>query len=120
MADEQQVPPPAGQSADRIQQRPAEGDFARLPDNEVHSRTEPGAGPYGSTATGGINAPIVVMAVGALIAASVFVFRSFWVLLLGGVVFLAAAIWAGVAGVGSDSPGHNAGSDPTMLDPQDD
>jgi hypothetical protein len=114
VADEHQVPPPVEQSAERIKGRDAESDFARLPEHETHARTEPGAGPYGSTATGGSNGPIVLMAVGGLIAASVFLFRSPWVLVLGLVVFLAAALWAGIA---NRSRGTMAGSGPSTLDP---
>lgn len=117
MADEHQVPPAVEQSADRIQRRDASGDFASLPDHETHPRTEPGAGPYGSTATGGSNGPIVLMAVGALITVSVFVFRTPWVLVLGIAVFLGAAIWAGVA---NRSPGTMAGSGPSTIEPDDD
>lgn len=116
MADEHQVPPSVEQSPERIQHRDAEGDFARLPDHETHPRSEPGAGPYGSTATGGSNGPIVLMAVGALITASIFVFRTPWVLVLGIVVFLGAALWAGVA---NRSPGTMGGSGPSTVEPED-
>jgi hypothetical protein len=114
VADEHQVPPPVEQSADRIQRRAAEEEFARLPDHETHPSTEPGTGPYGSTATGGSNGPIVLMAVGALITASVFVFRSPWVLVLGIAVFLGAALWAGIA---NRSPGTMGGSGPSTVEP---
>lgn len=116
MADEHQVPPSVEQSADRIQRRDAEQNFAQLPDHETHPRTEPGAGPYGSTATGGSNLPIVLMAIGALVTASVFLFRSVWVLVLGIAIFLAAAIWAGVA---NRSAGTMAGSGPSTIEPDD-
>ena len=116
MADEHQVPPEVDQSADRIQSRDYEEDFARLPDEEIHPRTEPGAGPHGSTATSGTNGPIVLMAVGGLIAVSVFLFREVWVLVLGIVVFLAAALWAGVVG---RSRGTMAGSGPSMIESDD-
>ncbi len=114
MSDEHQVPPPVEQSADRIQRRDYESDFASLPDHETHERTEPGAGPHGSVTTGGSNGPIIVMAVGALITASVFVFRSPWVLVLGIGVFLAASLWAGIA---NRSPGTMAGSGPSTIEP---
>lgn len=65
----------------------------------------------------GTSAPIVVMSVGALVTASVFVFRSYWVLALGLGIFLSAAIWAGAMRVGRDSPGHTAGSGPSSRDP---
>ncbi len=114
MSDEHQVPPSVEQSQDRIQERDYESDFAQLPDAEVQRRAEPGAGPYGSTATSGTNGPVILMAIGALIAASVFLFRSLWMLVLGIGIFLAAAIWAGVTG---RSAGTMAGSGPSTLDP---
>lgn len=116
MADRHQVPPDVEQSAERIQGRAYEDDFARLPDDETHPRTEPGAGPHGSTGTAGTNGPIVLMAIGGLIAASVFLFREPWVLVLGIVVFLAAALWAGVVG---RSRATMAGSGPTTIESDD-
>jgi len=116
VTDEHQVPPSVEQSADRIKRRSAEEDFAQLPEHETHPSTEPGTGPYGSTATGGSNGPIVLMAVGALITASVFLFRSPWVLVLGIGIFLAAAVWAGVA---NRSPGTMGGSGPSTIEPDD-
>lgn len=117
VSDEHQVPPPVDQSADRIRDRDYESNFAELPDHETHPRTEPGAGPFGSTASSGTNGPVILMAVGGLITASVFLFRTPWVLVLGIVIFLAAALWAGVAG---RSRGTMAGSGPSMIDPDDD
>ena len=118
VADEQhQVPPPVERSPDRIADRDASGDFARLPDHETHPRTEPGAGPHGSTATSGTNGPIILMAIGGLIVASVFVLRSPLVLVLGIVVFLAAALWAGLAG---RSRGTMSGTGPSTVSPEDD
>jgi hypothetical protein len=111
MADEQQVPPSVDDSADRIQGRDYESNFARFPDHETQPVVEPGAGPYGTAAT--TNAPVVVMAIGALIAASVFVFNSPWVLGFGLAIFLGAAIWAGVANRGR---GSAAGSGPSTID----
>lgn len=116
MADEQQVPPAVDQSADRVQGRDHEESFARLPEHEVHPRTEPGAGPHGSTATSGTNGPIVLMFVGGLIAASVFLFREPWILVLGIVIFLAAALWAGIVG---RSASTMAGSGPSTIDTED-
>lgn len=117
MSDEQQVPPAVDQSADRIQERDHESAFARLPDHETHPRTEPGAGPHGSTANSGTNGPIILMAIGGLIVASIFLFRTPWVLLLGIVIFLAAALWAGIAGRTSSTM---AGSGPSTIEPHDD
>lgn len=114
MADEHQVPPPAERSGERIQERDHHEAFARLPEHETHPRTEPGAGPHGSTATSGTNLPIVVMAIGGLIALSVFVLQSPWILALGVVIFVAGAIWAGIAGAG---PGTMGGSGPSTIDP---
>lgn len=116
MADEHQVPPATEQSDDRIKGRAYESDFARLPGHETHPRTEPGAGPTGSTATSGQNGPIILMAIGGLIVASVFVFRSPWVLGLGIVIFLGAAIWTGIA---NRSPGTMGGIGTSTVEPDD-
>lgn len=116
LADEHQVPPATEQSGDRIKGRAYESNFARLPEHETHPLTEPGAGPHGSTATSGQNGPIILMAIGGLITASVFVFRSPWVLLLGIVIFLGAAIWTGVA---NRSPGTMGGTGPSKVEPED-
>ena len=112
MADEQHVPPSVDDSADRVEGRDYESDFARLPDHETHPVVEPGAGPHGTAPTA--NTPIVVMAIGALIAISVFVFNSPWVLVLGLAIFLGAALWAGLANRGR---GAAAGSGPSTIDP---
>lgn len=117
MGDEHQVPPPVDKSEDRIKDRAYESEFARLPDDETHTSNEPGTGPFGTVDTAGANGPIVLMAIGALIAVSVFVFRSPWVLGLGIAVFLGAAIWAGVA---NRSPGTMGGSGPSTIEPDDD
>lgn len=114
MADEQQVPPPIQQSEERVKQRDYEGQFARLPDAETHPVTDFGGGPSGALAT--TNGPIVLMAIGAVIALSVFLFRSPWVLGLGIVIFVAAAIWAGVSNRG---PGTMGGSGPSTIESDD-
>lgn len=108
------MPPEVDRSEDRIKNRPYESEFARLPDHETHPSTEPGTGPYGTVGTG--NGPIVLMAIGALIAVSVFIFQSPWVLGLGIAVFLGAAIWAGVA---NRSPGTMGGTGPSTVEPDD-
>lgn len=115
MADEYQVPPPIDESADRVQGRSHESDFARLPDHETRSVTEPGAGPDGGPGTSGTNGPIVLMAIGALVAASVFVLQSPLILILGVAIFLGAALWAGIA---NRSPGTMGGSGPSDIDPE--
>lgn len=113
MADEHQVPPSVEQSDDRIKRRDPESDFARLPDHETHPVTEPGAGPYGSTASSS-NGPVILMAIGALVTASVFVFRTPVVLVLGIAIFLGAAVWTGIA---NRSPGTMGGSGPSVVEP---
>lgn len=116
LADEHQVPPATEQSDDRIKGRAYESDFARLPEHETHPRTEPGAGPTGGTGTSGRNGPVILMAIGGLITASVFVFRSPWVLVLGIVIFLGAAIWTGVA---NRTAGTMGGLGTTTVEPDD-
>jgi hypothetical protein len=112
VADEHQVPPTVEQSEDRIKSRDYESDFARLPEHETHPVTRMGSGPSGPVAT--TNEPIIVMAIGAVIALLVFVFQSIWVLILGLAIFLGAAIWAGVANRG---PGTGAGVGPSVVEP---
>lgn len=114
MADEQQVPPSVEDSRERIEGRDYGSNFARLPDHEAHPVSAPGAGPYGTAATP--NAPIIVMAVGALIALSVFMFNSPLILALGIAIFVGAAIWAGVA---NRSRGSAAGTGPSTIGPDD-
>jgi hypothetical protein len=116
MADEHEVPPPVERSDDRIKGRDYESDFAALPESETHPRTEPGAGPHGGTGTSGTNAPVITMAIGGLIALSVFVLQSPWVLAVGLAIFVGAAIWAGVA---HRSPGTMAGTGPTVIEGDD-
>lgn len=113
MADEYQVPPPVDKSDDRIKGRDYDSDFSRFPEQETsHPVTDPGSGPTGPVGTA--NGPIILMAVGAVVALLVFVFRSPWVLGLGLVIFVAAAIWAGVTNRG---PGTMGGSGPSTIDP---
>jgi len=114
VADEHQVPPSVEQSDDRIKGRDHDSDFARLPEHEVHPVTDHGSGPSGPVET--TNGPIILMAIGAVVALLVFVFRSPWVLGLGLAIFVAAAIWAGVVNRG---PGTMGGSGPSTLDPDD-
>lgn len=114
MADEHQVPPNVEQSEDRVTGRDYDSDFARLPEHETHPVTDMGSGPSGPVAT--TNQPIVLMAIGGLIALLVFVFQSVWVLVLGLAIFIGGAIWAGVANRG---PGAGAGVGPTVVKPPD-
>jgi hypothetical protein len=103
VSDEHQVPPSVEESEDRIKERDSDSDFARLPDHETHPVDTMGSGPSGSVATA--NGPIILMAIGGLIALSVFLFQSPWVLILGLAIFLGAALWAGVANRGSGTMG---------------
>jgi hypothetical protein len=114
VTDEHQVPPSVEQSEDRIKGRDYESDFARLPDHETHPVETMGSGPSGPVATA--NGPIILMAIGGLIALSVFLFQSPWVLILGLAIFLGAAIWAGVANRG---PGSMGGTGPSVVEPED-
>jgi hypothetical protein len=115
MSDEHQLPPSVEQSEDRIKERDYDSDFARFPDDEAHPVETPGSGPGGTVAT--TNGPIVLMAIGGLVALSVFLFQSPWVLILGLLIFLGAAIWAGIANRG---PGTMAGVGPRVVEPDDD
>ena len=108
VADEPQLPPPVEDSEARIKERDHDASFARLPEDETHPVTRPGEGPSGPVAS--TNGPVVLMAVGAVIAFLVFVFQSPWVLILGIAIFLGAAVWAGVVNRG---PGSMSGVGPS-------
>jgi hypothetical protein len=82
-----------------------------MPD-ETHPVTEMGSGPSGPVAT--TNGPIILMAIGGLLAFLVFAFNSPWVLIMGLAIFVAGAIWAGVANRGA---GGAAGSGRSGVEP---
>lgn len=113
MADEQRVPASADENADRVQDRPYESDFSRLPASETHERTGPGGGPHGTVDSGGTNLPLVVMAIGALVTFAVFLLASPWVLGIGLALIVAGAIWAGVR---VTYPGSRQGSGSTTVE----
>jgi hypothetical protein len=90
-----EVPGQARDNNERLANRPYESDFAKMPSEEVHPRTTPGAGPHGTVSGGPTNLPLVVIAVGALIA-----FTGFGLgpvaMVLGLAVVVIGAVWAGV------------------------
>lgn len=107
MADhEHTVPPDVTDSGDRIKQRRYEEDFSRLPRSEVHPRTGPGGGPQGPVAAGPVNKPLVVMAVGALLAFGVFFITTPVILGLGLLLIL---VGAGMSIVRHHRPGRRSG-----------
>lgn len=98
MAEQRQVPGPAQDNNERIQERDYESDFAQLPPEEVDPISGPGEGPHGSLDSGPTNLPLIVIAVGALIAFSAFGLDSIVPLVIGLVVVVAGAIWSGLRG----------------------
>jgi hypothetical protein len=106
MPDDHQVPPSVEESEDRIKERDYSSDFARLPEHETHPVTDMGSGPTGPVAT--TNGPIVLMAIGAVVAFLVFALNSPWVLILGLAIFIGGAIWAGITNRGNPGSGSSA------------
>ena len=110
MAEERTVPGAAEDNNDRIQERGYESEFARLPEEEVDPINRPGAGPHGGLDDRGArNLPMIVMAVGALVAFSAFGLDSAVPLALGLVIVVAGGIWAGVRGQ-TIASGHGSGT----------
>lgn len=98
MAKKQEVPGPARENNERLRSRPYESDFARFPEEEIDKIDRPGGGPHGSLSSGERNLPLVVIAIGALIAFTAFGADSAVPLVIGLVVVIAGAIWAGLRG----------------------
>lgn len=96
MAEDRTVPGAARDSNERIQERAYESDFARLPEEEVDAISRPGAGPHGGLDTGPSNLPLVMIAVGAVVAFTAFGLNSAIPLAVGLVLVVAGSIWAGV------------------------
>lgn len=110
MAEERTVPGAARDNNDRVQERGYESDFARLPEEEVDAIDRPGGGPHGGLDDRGArNLPLIVMAVGALVAFSAFGLDSGVPLAVGLVIVVAGAIWAGVRGQ-TIASGHGTGT----------
>lgn len=115
MSDTHNVPPDVTDSGERIQDREYESDFARMPRSEVHERTGPGGGPQGPVAAGGLNKPMIVMAVGALLAFGVFFINSPILLGLGLLLIL---VGAGMSIIIHHRPGRRSGIGPAQVDGQ--
>lgn len=110
MAEERALPGVARDNNDRVQERGYESDFARLPEEEVDPIDRPGGGPHGGLDDPGArNLPLIVMAVGALVAFSAFGLDSAIPLALGLVIVVAGGIWAGVRGR-TIASGHGTGT----------
>lgn len=62
---------------------------------------------YGTPETSGVNGPIILIFIGALIAFSVFLFQSPWVLVLGLAMVVGGGIWAGI---NNQQPGTGLGA----------
>lgn len=117
MPDEQQVPRSAAENADRIQERPYESAWARLPAEEVTPRPEPGGGgPSGrAVGSGGVSWPLVIVAVGFLIAFTTFAVGTWVPAVTGVALILAGGVWAGARG--GHGPGGGLGTVTIEADP---
>lgn len=104
--DEHQVPPDVTASGERVKSRSYEDSFAHMPRTEVHSRTGPGGGPQGPVAAGPVNKAMVVMAVGAVLAFSVFFVNTAVLLVLGLLLIL---VGMGMSIVRKTRPGRRSG-----------
>lgn len=100
-----EVPPSVDDSAERIGGRPYESDFARFPDAETLPHTGVGGGPKGPVAEG-LNVPLVVMALGAVLTFGVF-FVTTWVLLVLGLLVI--LVGAAMSIVTHHRPGRRGG-----------
>lgn len=98
MAEQRQVPGPPQENQERVQERAYEDHFARLPAEEVDPISRPGGGPHGSLDSGPTNLPLIVIAVGGLVAFSAFGLDSAVPLLIGLVLVVVGAVWAGLRG----------------------
>jgi hypothetical protein len=123
MADERQSPPSA--QHDRIEDRPYESDFAKLPADETHAH-EPGGGPAGSGTAGTPNTPLILVGVGFAVIFVAFGVDHWAPVALGVLLILVGGIWGGVrsrqprvSGVGTVTSGGSvaASSRPEAGDP---
>lgn len=96
MAEERQVPGPARDNNERIQERGYESEFARLPEEEVDPISGPGAGPHGSLDRGARNLPLMVIGLGAIVAFTAFGLDTAVPLVLGLLLVVVGAVWAGM------------------------
>lgn len=96
MSEERALPGAARDNNERIQERGYESDFARFPAEEIDPISRPGAGPHGGLDTGPRNLPLIVIGVGGLVAFAAFGLDSVIPLVLGLVLVVIGAVWAGV------------------------
>lgn len=112
MAEERQVPGPVEENPQRLQSRPYESDWARLPAEEVHENVLPAGGPQGTMDSGPKNLPLMVIAVGLVVAFATFFVGNGWPLGIGLALIAVGAIWAGVR---SPSIGMMHGTGPATF-----
>lgn len=96
MAEERPLPGTARDNNERIQERGYESAFARLPEEEIDPIPHPGGGPHGSLDRGDRNLPLVVIAVGGLVAFTAFGLDSAIPLIIGLLLVVAGGVWAGM------------------------
>lgn len=112
MSEERARPGVARDNNERIQERGYESDFARLPEEEIDPISRPGGGPHGSVDTGPRNLPLMVIALGAVIAFGTFGLDSIVPLVVGVLVVVIGGIWAGVRSQ-TEASGRGVGTVPT-------
>ncbi|HVM00339.1 MAG TPA: hypothetical protein VM324_13690 [Egibacteraceae bacterium] len=95
MSEQREVPGPAQENNERILERGYESDFARLPDEEVDAIPRPGGGPHGGIDAGPQRLPLVVVAVGVVLAILGFGLPSGVALAAGIGLVVAGGVWAG-------------------------
>ena len=122
MAEQREIPPAATDNPARIQERPYESDFARLPAEEVAESHGPGSGPKGMVGQGRKRLGVVIGVTAWALFAAAFA-TSLWPFAAAGLVLLAVGIvialfrnkpQIGLGTVMIDTrPGHHTRHDPS-------
>jgi len=118
MAEERPLPGTARDNNERIQERGYESEFARLPEEEVDPIPHPGGGPHGSLDRGERNLPLVVIAVGGLVAFAAFGLDSAIPLIIGLVLVVVGGVWAGLRSQ-THASGKGIGTSTVKTDAED-
>lgn len=107
MAVQRQLPGPATANPERIQSRPYESNWARLPEEEIQRIAEPGGGPYGGL-DDGVQWPVVLVVVAVAVLFLTFFVRHWITLALGLVLLVVAGVWRALTSEAVGS-GHGVG-----------
>lgn len=97
------LPGPATENNERITSRPYDGPFAFFPEEETHPTNVPGSGPRGPYEPAVRNWPLVLVAIGLLVAFVGLAVDVALVLLVGLLVTIVGGIWAAIRNRGSAS-----------------